>query len=63
MRSVLAIGAMCVAFLVAGCDGGGGSMHTQQELDNDPNIGAEAIKKMGPMPTPKTVMPPRSAKK
>jgi hypothetical protein len=57
MRSLLAIGAMCLACTLAGCDDGSGSAVTKGEMDTNPNVGTDAIKKMGPMPTPKTAMP------
>jgi len=62
MRRVLAIGAMLLAWTLAGCDGGE-SMTTQSEMDKNPNVGTDALKKMGPMPTPKTVMPDSPAGK
>lgn len=63
MRTLLAIVTMCLACGLAGCDGGGESLTTKQEMDSNPNLGQDALKKMGPMPTPKTTLPSPSTKK
>jgi hypothetical protein len=62
MRSLLAIGLLCLACVLAGCDSGQ-SMLTNDEMENNPKAGLDALNKMGPMPTRKTAMPSPSTKK
>ena len=51
----LGIGALVLSGLLAGCDSGGGEAAVKPEEAASPTAGLDAMKKMGPMPTNKTV--------
>ena len=51
----LGIGALVLSGLLAGCDSGGGEAALTPEQAANPKAGLDALNKMGPMPTAKTV--------
>jgi len=61
-RLFLALGVMVLSGVFAGCDGGGESAVAPEEQKSNPNVGIDALKKMGPMPTPKSVSQPPANK-